>query len=132
MDKRKCVDQFYDEYVVFSRRNATAPMQEQFTLLAPNHDIALVMAQENFMRREPVYDIWVVKRSDIRQMSEDERKACYRIDNKDYRETKGYGYLRKKWREKEQEMFDENEILSWAKGRQKYAIKVKGGEGNAH
>jgi ring-1,2-phenylacetyl-CoA epoxidase subunit PaaB len=123
MDTRRKIDQFYDEYQVFSRKSPTSPMQEQFTLLAPNHEVALVMAQENFMRREPVYDIWVVKRSDIRTLSEEERKICYRLDNKEYRETKGYGYLRKKWREKEQEMFDEKEILSWAKGRQKYAIK---------
>ncbi|HHY22128.1 MAG TPA: 1,2-phenylacetyl-CoA epoxidase subunit B [Bacilli bacterium] len=119
MEDRKNIDQFYDEYQVFSRRNATAPIQEQFVLLAPNHEVALVMAQENFMRREPVYDIWVVKRSDIRSLNAEERKIVERIDNKAYRETKGYGYLRKKWREKEQGMFDEQEILSWAGGRQK-------------
>ncbi len=118
-ETRKNMDQFYDEYQVFSRKTPTAQVQEQFVLLAPNHEIALIMAQENFMRREPVYDIWVVKRSDIRSLNPEERKITTRLDNKDYRETKGYGYLRKKWREKEQEMFDEKEILSWAKGRQK-------------
>ncbi len=90
-----------------------APLQHQFSLLAPNHEIALVMAQENFMRREPVSDIWVVKRSDIRMMTEDEKASLQRLDNKDYRTTKGYGYLKKKWRQYEQQMLDEKEILSW-------------------
>lgn len=107
---------FYQEFEVFSRKSDTAPMQYQFSLLAPNHEIALVMAQENFMRRESVADIWVVKRSDIRKMTQEERETLKRLDNKDYRMTKGYGYLKKKWRKFEQKMLDEKEILSWGGG----------------
>ncbi|MEI5908991.1 1,2-phenylacetyl-CoA epoxidase subunit PaaB [Bacillus spongiae] len=104
---------FYQEFEVFSKKNDVAPMQYQFSLLAPNHDMALIMAQENFMRRELVADIWVVKREDVRKMNQDERETLKRLDNKDYRTTKGYGYLKKKWRHYEQEMLDEKEILSW-------------------
>jgi ring-1,2-phenylacetyl-CoA epoxidase subunit PaaB len=104
---------FYQEFEVFSKRSDTSPMQYQFSLLAPNEEMALVMAQENFMRREPVADIWVVKRSNIRKMTCEERESLFRIDNKDYRNTKGYGYLKKKWRQYEQGMLDEKEILSW-------------------
>lgn len=106
-------DGFYQEFEVFSKRTDTSPLQYQFSLLAPNKELALVMAQENFMRREPVADIWVVKRSNIRKMSPEEKLSLMRLDNKDYRNTKGYGYLRKKWRHYEQEMLDEKEILSW-------------------
>ena len=84
-------------------------------LLAPNEEMALVMAQENFMRREPVSDIWVVKRAHIRGLAPEEKQILNRLDNKDYRNTKGYGYLKKKWRHYEQKMFDEKEILSWGK-----------------
>lgn len=105
--------EFYQEFEVFSKRTDTSPFQYQFSLLAPNHELALVMAQENFMRREPVSDIWVVKTSDIRKMSPEEKLSLKRLDNKDYRNTKGYGYLRKKWRHYEQAMLDEKEILSW-------------------
>ncbi|WP_335869590.1 1,2-phenylacetyl-CoA epoxidase subunit PaaB [Bacillus sp. 2205SS5-2] len=104
---------FYQEFEVFSKKSDTAPMQYQFSLLAPNHDMALVLAQENFMRREPVADIWVVKRDDVRKMNSAERETLPRLDNKDYRTTKGYGYLKKKWRRYEQGMLDEEEILSW-------------------
>ncbi|SOB98470.1 ring-1,2-phenylacetyl-CoA epoxidase subunit PaaB [Ureibacillus xyleni] len=112
-------ESFYQEFEVFSRRTKTSPFQHQFSLLAPNEDIAMVMAQENFMRREPVADIWVVKRDHIRGLNSEERQIVERLDNKDYRLTKGYGYLRKKWRQYEQGMFDEKEILSWAGGQKK-------------
>ena len=106
---------FYQEYEVFSKRTPAASFQHQFSLLAPNEEMALVMAQENFMRREPVFDIWVVNRTHIRGLAPEEKQILNRLDNKDYRNTKGYGYLKKKWRHYEQKMFDEKEILSWGK-----------------
>lgn len=105
---------FYQEFEVFSKRTPTSQFQHQFSLLAPNAEMAMVMAQENFMRREPVSDIWVVNREHIKGLSSDEKLMLKRLDNKDYRTTKGYGYLKKKWRYYEQKMFDEKEILSWA------------------
>jgi ring-1,2-phenylacetyl-CoA epoxidase subunit PaaB len=104
---------FYIEFEVFSRKTPSSPMEHKFSLLAPNQEIALVMAQENFMRREQVADIWVCKRADIRKMNQEEKQSLQRLDNKDYRTTKGYGYLKKKWRNFEQKILDEKEILSW-------------------
>lgn len=104
---------FYQEYEVFSKRTPSSSFQHQFSLLAPNEDMALVMAQENFMRREPVADIWIVNRKHIRVMDVEEKLTLGRLDNKEYRTTKGYGYLKKKWRHYEQQMLDEKEILSW-------------------
>ncbi|MDN4608246.1 1,2-phenylacetyl-CoA epoxidase subunit PaaB [Sporosarcina highlanderae] len=104
---------FYQEYEVFSKRTPTSTFQYQFSLLAPNEEMALVLAQENFMRREPVVDIWIVNRKHIRKMNVEEKLTLRRLDNKDYRTTKGYGYLKKKWRHYEQEILDEKEILSW-------------------
>ena len=108
---------FYEVFEVFSKRNHKGDFQHQFSLLAPNKELAFVMAQENFMRREPVVDIWVVKRSDIRMTEPAEREALLRLDNKDYRLTKGYGYLKKKWRHYEQKILDEKEIMSWGEDR---------------
>lgn len=113
---------FYREYEVFSRKSDKIPMQHQFSLLAPNREMAMMMAQENFMRREKAIDIWVIAREDIRALNSEERQTLtQRLNNKDYRNTSGYGYLRRKWREKEEElaMLDEKEILSWSKGRQR-------------
>ncbi|TMW73056.1 1,2-phenylacetyl-CoA epoxidase subunit PaaB [Alteribacter natronophilus] len=110
MDQEKS-SQFYEEYEVFSKRNQMAPFQHQFSLLAPNREMAMMMAKENFLRREPCVNIWVVKRSDIAGLGEDERQVLTRLDNKKYRETAGYGYLKKKWRQYEQEQFTEKNLL---------------------
>lgn len=107
---------FYHEFEVFSKRTPSSPFQHQFSLLAPNAEMAMIMAQENFMRREPVADIWVVQREHIQGLTREEKVMLKRLDNKEYRETKGYGYLKKKWRYYHQKMFDEKEILSWSGG----------------
>lgn len=113
-EKESKTSNFYQEYEVFSKKTEKASMQHQFSLLAPNHEMALSMAQENFMRREDVADIWVVKRENIHGLTSEERQLLTkRLENKDYRTTKGYGYLRSKWREKQQGMLDETEIMSW-------------------
>lgn len=88
---------FYEEYEVFSQKKDTTPVQYQFSLLAPNHDMAMTMAREDFFRREIPKDIWVVKRSDIRKQMQSEREAFQRLD-KPYRETKGYTDLVQRWR----------------------------------
>ncbi len=51
---------FYEVFEVFSKRTHKGDFQHQFNLLAPNHEMAFIMAQENFMRREPVVDLWIV------------------------------------------------------------------------
>lgn len=89
----------YEIYEVFSQKSPTSSFSHQFSLLAPNPEMALVLAQENFMRREEVYNIWVVKRENIHAPTEEQRKSLGRLDNKNYRETRGYGDLQAKWRE---------------------------------
>lgn len=119
MGKNDKIDGFYQEYEVFSRRTDTAPLQHQFSLLAPNEKMALIMAKENFLRREPAVDIWVAKREHITTGKEIGEEIFHNIDNKQYRETKGYGYLKKRWRKYEQKILDEKEIFSWAGGDQR-------------
>lgn len=103
---------FYNVYEVFSKRNDKSSFQHQFSLLAPNAELAMIMAKENFFRRDPVVDIWVVKREDVKGLTQEERLMLNRLEEtKDYRETKGYGYLRKKWRQYQQEQFTEKDLL---------------------
>ena len=80
---------FYQEYEVFSKRTPSSAFQHQFSLLAPNEDMAFILAQENFMRREPVADIWIVNRKNIRKMDVEEKMTLGRLDNKDYRTDVG-------------------------------------------
>lgn len=85
-------------YEVFSQRSVNAPFVQQFSLLAPNKEVALSMARENFLRRESCFNLWVVKRDDIFGLPPEERPFLERLDNKSYRETRGYGDLQSRWR----------------------------------
>lgn len=88
---------FYEEFEVFSKKREDSPITYQFSLLAPNEEMALVMAKENFFRREKAVDIWVVKRSNIRKLTQSEKEGLQKLD-KHYRETKGYADLNQRWR----------------------------------
>ncbi len=90
----------YDVYEVFSQKDLTSKFESQFSLLAPNAEIALSMAQDNFMRREEVpANLFVVKREHMHFMSPEDRAALYRLDNKDYRQPAHYGFIPSRWRE---------------------------------
>jgi len=88
----------YDIFEVFSRKNARSAFTHQFSLLAPNSEMALALARDNFLRREDCVHIWVVRRSDICALSPEERIALARMENKTYRETAGYGDVQGRWR----------------------------------
>ncbi|PWK07421.1 1,2-phenylacetyl-CoA epoxidase subunit PaaB [Tumebacillus permanentifrigoris] len=100
--------QTFDVYEVFSQRTHTSSFAHQFSLLAPNHEVAMTMARENFLRRDAVVNIWVVKRDDIYVCPPEERQYLERLDNKAYRETKGYGDLQSKWRA-HRERYEQNQ-----------------------
>jgi ring-1,2-phenylacetyl-CoA epoxidase subunit PaaB len=89
--------QGFEEYEVFSRKKGDAGLEHRFSLLAPNNEMAFIMAKENFFRREPMVDLWVVRRLDIRKMTPFERDSFTQLD-KDYRETRGYADLNARWR----------------------------------
>ncbi|GAX89269.1 1,2-phenylacetyl-CoA epoxidase subunit B [Effusibacillus lacus] len=85
-------------FEVFSQKTPTSQFVQQYSLLAPNHEVALAMARENFLRRDTCYNIMVVKREDMHVLPSEERWALERMDNKDYRTTKGYAELQARWR----------------------------------
>jgi len=92
--------QDYDVYEVFSQKDLTSKFESQFSLLAPSPEIALSLAQENFMRREKVpSNLFVVKREHIHYLAPEKRQALARLDNKEYRNPSFYGYIPSKWRE---------------------------------
>ncbi|GIP62712.1 1,2-phenylacetyl-CoA epoxidase subunit PaaB [Virgibacillus pantothenticus] len=94
--------EFYEEFEVFSRKRDGLPLEHRFSLTAPNKEMAYVMAKENFFRRESLKELWVVNRKEIRKMTQEEREAFQLLDNKAYRETRGYVNLPKKWKELKQ------------------------------
>ncbi|MBO8162589.1 MAG: 1,2-phenylacetyl-CoA epoxidase subunit B [Brevibacillus sp.] len=98
MSNQEQAQQTFSVFEVFSQKHPISGFVHQFSLLAPNHEVALSLARENFLRREPCNNIWVVKREDIHAIPPEERRYLERMDNKSYRETKGYGDLQARWR----------------------------------
>lgn len=92
----------YDVYEVFARTSETGSHEHLFSLLASSPDMALSLARENFLRRCPVYSIWVVPRDQIAKSRTDDPDAFFR-QPKDYREAADYRYLADKWRQYRQE-----------------------------
>ncbi|TCP29254.1 ring-1,2-phenylacetyl-CoA epoxidase subunit PaaB [Scopulibacillus darangshiensis] len=113
MDEQKNgLNPFYEEFEVFSKKKEDGPLQYQFSLLAPNEEMAIVLAKENFFRREKAVDIWVVRRNAIRKLSQSEKESLKKLD-KHYRETKGYADLNQRWRnfkEKQDNGTDEKKV----------------------
>jgi ring-1,2-phenylacetyl-CoA epoxidase subunit PaaB len=99
-------------FEVFIQRDSGAAFIHQGSLLAPNEEVALFLAKENFARRQPCYNLWVARREAIHQLPAEERVSLDKLEGKEYRETKGYGYLKKKWRKYEQEQLTEKNLLS--------------------
>lgn len=95
--KKSSLEGFY-VFEVFSQKNPTASFVHQFSLSAPNHEMALVLAKENFLRRDEVANLWIVQRDDIYVLPPEDRHIFNRLNNKQYRETKGYGDLQSRWR----------------------------------
>jgi ring-1,2-phenylacetyl-CoA epoxidase subunit PaaB len=102
----------YPIYEVFIQRDNNTAFVHHGSLLAPNEEVALFLAKENFARRQPCYNLWVTKRDHIHQLPAEGRVSLDKLEDKTYRETKGYGYLRKKWRKYEQEQLTEKNLLS--------------------
>lgn len=101
----------YPVYEVFIQRDANNSFVHHGSLLAPNDEVALYLAKENFARRQPCYNIWVSRRENLIQLSAEERKALDKLEDKAYRETKGYGYLKKKWRKYNQDQLTARNLL---------------------
>lgn len=108
-NKQDFTNKGYQVYEVFRQKRPMDPFESQFSLLAPNPEVALTMAQENFLRRdEEVYNLFVVKREDIHYVKPEQRQMLYRLDNKGYRRA---GYYSKSvsgtWRKLKEQTKDE-------------------------
>lgn len=86
-------------YEVFIQRRHGEHHVHVGSLLAANAELALLHAKENFLRRDPCVNIWVVARDDIAATSYEDADIFARELNRDYRNPSGYRHHTKKWRE---------------------------------
>ncbi len=87
----------FDAYEVFAQTDSMRPHEHQFSLLAPNPEMALTLAKENFLRRSNITSIWVVRRDHIVKSQPADRAQFARLD-KSYRMKQSYSGLADTWR----------------------------------
>lgn len=79
-------------YEVFGRERSGEPHKHAGSLLAADHDMAALLAQELFCRRKEYIDLWIVPRDAVRRAPADdaplgpERQRTYRV-GEGYRQT---------------------------------------------
>jgi ring-1,2-phenylacetyl-CoA epoxidase subunit PaaB len=60
-----------ETYEVFRRSGHKTPFEHCGAVIAPDPDMALLMAKECFLRRREGEHLWVVRRSDIHSFSDE-------------------------------------------------------------
>jgi len=80
----------YETYEVFHLAVRGAQPVHVGSLHAPNPEIALLFAKEQYARRSKCVSIWVVRTADIHAIGVDDADIFETTPGKDYREARGY------------------------------------------
>jgi ring-1,2-phenylacetyl-CoA epoxidase subunit PaaB len=83
-------DTQWPEWEVFVQAKRGGPHINVGAVHAPDPEMALLLAKENFIRREPCVNLWIVNTEDIHATaSEDDALFQYTFD-RTYRNTTGF------------------------------------------
>lgn len=80
----------HETYEVFHQEKRGEQPIHVGSLHAPNPEIALVLAKEQYGRRSRTVSLWVVPTSSILAISVEDADVFETTPEKDYREAKGY------------------------------------------
>lgn len=88
-------DTQWDVYEVFHQRSRGEHHVHVGSVHAPNPQMALVLAKEQYARRMACVNLWVVKASDIRASDYADQDMFGHATDKSYREAYGYKVMKK-------------------------------------
>lgn len=100
----------FEVYEVFLQTSWDEPHRHVGSLNAPSPDIALVMAKENFVRRDPCVNLWVVPRRAVTATSYEDQDVFAFTTDRTYRLREGYVDKRKKFPKMGKETFAIEEL----------------------
>jgi ring-1,2-phenylacetyl-CoA epoxidase subunit PaaB len=80
----------YETYEVFHQDARGEHPMHVGSLHAPNPEMALLFAKEQYARRSKCVSIWVVRTADIFSIGVEDADIFETTPEKDYREAKGY------------------------------------------
>ena len=96
----------HETYEVFHQEKRGEQPVHVGSLHAPNTELALVMAKEQYGRRSRTVAIWVVPTSAVMAISVEDADVFETTPEKDYREAKGYrvGTKLKAWKKQQESL----------------------------
>lgn len=101
----------YATYEVFVQRDHKSQHEHVGSILAGSPEDAIIMARENFLRRDPAVSVWVVRREDIHATAYEDRDFFARETDRSYRVLAGYKSNNDKWRKYRKNMLTLQELV---------------------
>lgn len=86
---------YWDTYQVFHQKKRGQQHQHVGIVHAPNEEMALVFAKEQYARRGETTNLWIVKTANVFSMSYDDSDVFETTPEKIYREANGYKVMDK-------------------------------------
>jgi ring-1,2-phenylacetyl-CoA epoxidase subunit PaaB len=108
----------YDVFEVFVQKSHQDSHVHVGSVVAPSPDMALQTARENFLRRDPAINLWIVPRNQVYATPYEDTDFFAREMDRKYREVGGYsenGRLWKMYREQALKLDDIIQDLHGAK-----------------
>ncbi|HET7264773.1 MAG TPA: 1,2-phenylacetyl-CoA epoxidase subunit B [bacterium] len=87
-----------DVWAVFIQARRRDPHVYAGDVHAPDAEMALLLAKENYARRDPCVSLWVVPARDIRATAEDAAEMFAPVTDKSYRFGGSYRQLQRAYR----------------------------------
>ena len=85
----------WQTYEVFHQEKRGKHHEHVGSVHAPNHELALIFAKEQYARRKKCVNIWVVKTSDIHAFNLEDEDMFVTTPEKIHREAAGYKVMEK-------------------------------------
>lgn len=117
-------------YEVFVQKTALDHHQHVGSVVAPSPDVALITARENFLRRDPAVNLWVVPRESIYATPYEGDYFARELDRR-YREVSGYsenGRLWKMFKEESPDFDEMNRYFAEKEAERRKTLLVTDGE----
>lgn len=108
----------YEVFEVFIQRNHGENHVHVGSLDAPSAEMALQTARENFTRRDPAVNIWVVARTQILATKYEQSHLDREMD-RSYREVSGYTENGRLWRMFKEKALTLEEMIRFVDDRKK-------------
>lgn len=101
----------FTTYEVFVQKDHKSHHEHVGSVLAGSPEDAIILAKENFLRRDPCVNLWVVQREHIHATSYSDPDFFAQETDRSYRLLSGYKSNHDKWRKYRKQMLTLQELV---------------------